>query len=425
MKINELNAKILNHELDEKIVDLYEDQDLLEYQRNRYLNTLNKFSEYYNDEEVVIYSAAGRSEIGGNHTDHQHGQVLAASINLDGIAVVTKQERYVDVVSDDRKIERIDIEDLEKREAELSTSESLIRGVLFGLKRDGYKLGGFKAYITSDVLIGAGLSSSASFEVLIGTIISGLYNDNKIDNVTIAKIGQFAENVYFGKPCGLMDQCACAVGGLINIDFKDPTKPVVKHLDVDFSKYGYSLCIVDTKGDHSDLTCEYASVPIEMKEVAHYFNQEYLRDVNPYDFYANIANLRTKVNDRAILRAHHYFNEHERVSKLVNALNTDDFESFKTYIEESGNSSYRYLQNVFASSDPLNQAVSLGLAISEMNLKGHGVCRVHGGGFAGTIQAFVENDYVKTYQETIEKVFGVGTCHILKIRKYGGLEVIR
>lgn len=425
MKIQELTRLLLNEELDAKLIDLYEDPELLKYQRNRYLKTIEKFRECFDDEDIAIYSAAGRSEVGGNHTDHQHGQVLAASINLDAIAVVASQERFIDIVSDGKVIEQIDINDLDKRDEEVSTSAALVRGVLAGLAKEGYKLGGFKAYVTSDVLIGAGLSSSACFEVLIGTIISGLYNDNQIDKVVLAKIGQYSENVYFGKPCGLMDQCACSVGGLINIDFKDVENPVVKHLDVDFSKYGYSLCIVDTKGDHSDLTDEYASVPVEMKEVANCFGKDYLREVDASEFYDNLANLRNKVSDRAILRAHHYLNEHERVTKLVDALNHDDFESFKATIEASGNSSYKYLQNVFASSDPDHQAVSLGLAISEMVLKGHGVCRVHGGGFAGTIQCFVEDDYVKTYQESIEKLFGVGTCHILKIRKYGGLEFIK
>lgn len=419
-----LKQNIQNHELDEKIKDLYADESLLDYQRERYVKAIDKYISLYGDEEVGIYSAAGRSEVGGNHTDHQHGCVLAAAINLDGIGIVSKKEGSVKVVSDSFDIQEIDLNDLEKRDEEEGTSEGLIRGVLYKLSQEGYTIGGFKAFITSDVLMGAGLSSSASFETIIGTIISGLYNDMSIDMVTIAKVGQFAENVYFGKPCGLMDQCGCAVGGLISIDFKDTAAPVIEHVDVDFSKFHHSLCIVDTKGSHADLTDEYAAIPQEMKKVANFFGKDFLREVNEEDFYANIAELRKTCKDRAILRAYHFFEENKRVAKLVNALQNSDFEGFKHYIQESGNSSFKYLQNVFAASDAQNQAVSLGIGMSEKLLGSHGVVRVHGGGFAGTIQAFVEDDYVATYKEGIEKVFGEGSCHVLKVRKDGGCKVI-
>lgn len=300
----------------------------------------------------------------------------------------------------------------------------MVRGVLAKLKELGYQLGGFNAYVTSDVLMGAGLSSSAAFETLIGTIIDGLYNDMRIDMVTIAKVGQYAENVYFGKPCGLMDQCACAVGGLIEIDFKDPSKPIVEHIDVDFSKYHHSLCIVDTKGSHADLTDAYGAVPAEMKVVAKYFGKEVLREVDKNEFYANIANVRKVCNDRAVLRAIHFFNEDARVERIVKDLKNDDFSGFKQGIKQSGDSSYKYLQNVYASFDSDHQAIAIGIAISDMLLKDHGVCRVHGGGFAGTIQAFVEDDFVVEYKTGIEKVFGNGSCHVLKVRKYGGCKVM-
>lgn len=424
MKAFDIMKQFMNYEHDTLIEDLYEDKSLLVYQRARYVKTLERFIKLYGDNDIEIYSVAGRSEVGGNHTDHQHGCVLAASINLDAIAMVMPQDDVIEVVSDNFNIEKINIHELSKKDNELGTSEALIRGVVYKLKELGYKVGGFKAVITSDVLMGAGLSSSAAFEGLIGTIISGLYNNMEIDMVTIAKVGQFAENVFFGKPCGLMDQCACAVGGLISIDFNDPAAPVVKHVDVDFSKYNHSLCIVDTKGSHADLTDEYAAVPTEMEKIAHYFNKEVLRDVDEEEFYTCIRSLREFAGDRAVLRAIHFFNENNRVGKLVNALDQDDFDGFKHYIQESGNSSYKFLQNVYASSDPQNQAVSLALALSENILGNHGVCRVHGGGFAGTIQAFVENDYVEIYKKEIEKSFGQGSCLVLKVRAKGGCKVL-
>ena len=424
MKASDIMKQFMNYEHDTLIEDLYEDKSLLVYQRSRYVRTLERFIKLYGDNDIGIYSVAGRSEVGGNHTDHQHGCVLAASINLDAIAMVMPQDDVIEVVSDNFNIEKINIHELSKKDNELGTSEALIRGVVYKLKELGYKVGGFKAVITSDVLMGAGLSSSAAFEGLIGTIISGLYNNMEIDMVTIAKVGQFAENVFFGKPCGLMDQCACAVGGLISIDFNDPAAPVVKHVDVDFSKYNHSLCIVDTKGSHADLTDEYAAVPTEMEKIAHYFNKEVLRDVDEEEFYTCIRSLREFAGDRAVLRAIHFFNENNRVGKLVNALDQDDFDGFKHYIQESGNSSYKFLQNVYASSDPQNQAVSLALALSENILGNHGVCRVHGGGFAGTIQAFVENDYVEIYKKEIEKFFGQGSCLVLKVRAKGGCKVL-
>ncbi|MDO4466344.1 MAG: galactokinase family protein [Bacillota bacterium] len=424
-----MHTTVLKKQFEDKLhtkllLDLYEDDALLTYQTRRYIAAIDKFEELYGAQEVEIYSAAGRSEVSGNHTDHQHGCVLAASINLDAIGVVAPQENVIKVVSDHFNIKEIDINYLEKRDDEIGTSEGLIRGVVYKLKELGYKVGGFKAFITSDVLMGAGLSSSAAFETMIGTIIDGLYNNMEIDMVTIAKVGQFAENVYFGKPCGLMDQCACAVGGLISIDFKDTSKPIVTPVNVDFSKFNHSLCIVDTKGSHADLTDEYAAVPAECKKVAAYFGKEVLREVPVEEFYANIAKARVACGDRAVLRAIHFFNENERVGKIVNALNNDDFDTFKANIQASGNSSYKFLQNVYAASDPQNQAVSIGLAMSEILLKDKGVCRVHGGGFAGTIQAFVEDDAVEAYKEGMEAVFGLGTCHVLKVRKYGGCKVV-
>ena len=425
MKASVLREEFKTDKHNQLLEDLYEDASLVNYQKDRYANALDKFIELYGDENVSIYSAAGRSEISGNHTDHQHGCVLAGSINLDAIGVVARQDDVIKVVSDSFDIKPIYLNDLDKKDEEEGTSEGLIRGVVSKLKELGYNIGGFKAFITSDVLVGAGLSSSAAFETIIGTIIDGLYNDMSIDMVTIAKVGQYAENVYFGKPCGLMDQCACAVGGLISIDFKDTEHPVVKHVDVDFSKYDHSLCIVDTKGSHADLTDAYGAIPTEMKDVAHYFGKEFLREVDEKEFFDHLADVRAAVkNDREILRAIHFFKENARVPQIVEALNNDDFDLFKKLIKESGNSSYKFLQNVYADFDYKNQAVSAALALSEIVLGDHGVARVHGGGFAGTIQAFVENDFVVKYKSQIEKLFGEGSCHVLKVRKLGGCKVM-
>ncbi len=425
MKASQLKEKFLKEEYNELMSDLYEDSSLIQYQKNRYAQALVRFMDLYGDQEVSIYSAAGRSEISGNHTDHQHGCVLAGSVNLDAIGIVTKQEGKIKIVSDDFDLHEIELDDLEKKEEEIGTSEALVRGVLARLKEMGYQVGGFQAFITSDVLMGAGLSSSAAFETLIGTIIDGLYNDMSIDMVTIAKVGQYAENVYFGKPCGLMDQCACAVGGLISIDFKDTENPIVKAVDCDFSTFNHSLCIVDTKASHADLTNAYGAVPQEMKDVAHFFGKEVLREVDEKEFYEKIPAIREALkNDRSVLRAIHFFNENKRVGEIVSSLQSNDFEGFKKGIQASGNSSYKYLQNIYADFDMKNQAVSIALAMSELILANHGVCRVHGGGFAGTIQAFVENDFVQTYKEEIEKVYGKDSCHILKIRKNGGCKVM-
>lgn len=424
MKASTVIQNIRDNQYNDLLADIYVDAHLVEGQKERYIQAVEKFISLYGDKDVEIYSAPGRSEVSGNHTDHQHGEVLAAAINLDVIAVVAKDEKSVKVLSDSYDIKAIEVDDLDSREEEKETSEGLIRGVLARLKELGYEIGGFQGYFTSNVLQGSGLSSSAAFEVMIGTIISGLYNDMKIDPVLIAQVGQYAENVYFGKPCGLMDQCACSVGSLIHIDFKDPEAPVVEAIDVDFSKFEHSLCIVDVHASHADLTGEYASIPYEMKEVAKYFGKEFLRDVDEKEFYDKLPEVRKATNDRAVLRAIHLFEENKRVEKVVAALKEEDFETFKAVIQASGNSSFKYLQNVYPNSDVFNQSVSLALAISENVLGEHGVCRVHGGGFAGTIQAFVEDSFVPAYKEAIEHVFGEDSCHVLKIRKYGGKKVL-
>ena len=394
----------------ELLKDIYVDEAVIEYQQERYIKALESFEKIYGEKEVEIYSAPGRSEVGGNHTDHQFGKVLATSINLDAIAIVAKRDDdVIDLKSEGYERIIVSLSSFDPAKAEKGTSQALIQGVASKLKEEGYKIGGFEAYVTSDVLNGAGMSSSAAFEVLIGNILSGLYNDMKIDPVFLAQAGQYAENVYFGKPCGLMDQMASSIGGLINIDFEE---------------YGHSLCIVDTKGSHADLTDDYAAIPYEMKKVANYFNQEALREVDKDDFYLNLPKIREILGDRAVLRAMHLFEENKRVDQQVKALEEGDFDTFKKLIKESGDSSFKYLQNVYSSHDLTNQSVSIGLAISDISLGDKGVSRVHGGGFAGTIQAFVPNDIVSMYKKNMEHVFGEGACHVLKVRPYGGMKVL-
>ncbi len=417
--------KITNGEFDNLFTDIYIDSSMIDYQKKRYVHAIEQYETIFCPDKVAIFSAPGRSEVCGNHTDHQHGMVLATSINLDTIAVSAKNNNdVVRFVSDGYDMITLNINDLEVNDDEAGTTVSLIRGVLRGLKDHGYKIGGFNAYATSDVLVGAGLSSSAAFEVVVGTIISGLYNDMKINSVEIAQISQYAENVFFKKPCGLMDQMACSVGGMVNIDFKDPTKPIVKKVPTEFEKYDYSLCIVDTKGDHVDLTDDYAMIPSEMKKVANFLGEDYLRDCDSNEFYIRLDKIREAVGDRPVLRAIHFFNEEHNVKNAVSSLENGKFVEFLDAIRKSGNSSFKYLQNVYTTRDIQHQNISVALALSESLLRNYGVCRVHGGGFAGTIQAFVKNDFVSNYKEFINKIFGENSCHVLKVRKYGGIKVM-
>ena len=419
--LGELKAR----QQDKKLKEIYVDEGMVSYQRERFQNAIRRFEELYGAGEAEVYSAPGRSEVGGNHTDHQHGEVLAASINLDAIAVVRKtQDSIIELLSEGYEKIRVDLSDLEKKEEEEGTSIGIIRGMVYGLKQNGHAIGGFQAYVTSDVLNGAGMSSSAAFETLVGTVISGLYNHMEISPVEIAQVAQYAENVFFGKPCGLMDQMACSVGGLIHIDFADPKNPIVEKIEVDFGSYRHSLCITDTKGSHADLTDDYAQIPQEMKKVAAFFGKEFLREVDEKDFYKNIAKLQKECGDRAVLRSLHFFEEEKRVENEVNALKNGDFKGFLQTVKASGNSSFNYLQNVYTNKDVQSQGVSIGLAVSESILENHGVSRVHGGGFAGTIQAFVEDEFVENYRAMLDSVFGDGSCHVLKVRPFGGIKVM-
>ena len=425
METRRIISEIENGNYDNLFLDIYVDEDKISYQKQRYVKAIESYIEEFGEDDVEIYSAPGRSEVGGNHTDHQHGEILAASINLDAIGIVKKtDDMKVSILSKGYTLTTISLENLDMQEKEKETTIALIKGVVAGLANRGYMIGGFKAYITSDVLIGAGLSSSAAYETLIGNIVSGLYNNMSVSAEEIAIIGQFAENVYFGKPCGLMDQMACSVGNMVHVDFADINNPKVEKVTFDLNKYEYSLCITDTKGSHADLTADYAAVPEEMKKVAAFFGKEVLLGLAVDDILENIVKVREQVGDRGVLRAIHFIRENERVQKEVSYLSDEDIVGFLKTVAASGNSSYKYLQNVYSNADVQHQNVSLALAISEDFLGDNGVSRVHGGGFAGTIQAFVKNDIVTEYQKIMDKVFGQGACSVLKIRKYGGMKVL-
>ncbi len=416
----ELNSDVYK----DRLFDIYLDETRLNYQKERYISALKDFSEIFGDKEVEVYSAPGRSEIGGNHTDHQHGEVLCASINDDAIAVVSPTgDKVVRVLSKGYDMITVDLSDLTKDQSEEGTTKALIKGVLSECVRLGFMVDGFDAFITSDVLSGSGLSSSAAFETIIGTIVSGLFNDMGIDAIKIAMIGQVAENDYFGKPCGLMDQMACSVGSLCHIDFCDPKAPKVERVEFDLHGAGYSLVITDTKGSHADLTDDYAAVPFEMKSVAGFFGKDVLIEVDESEVMKAATDIRKSCGDRAFLRAVHFYEENKRVKKEVAALRAGDIEGFLATVKASGDSSYKYLQNVFTTKKVNEQNVSIALMLSELNLSDNGVCRVHGGGFAGTIQAFVKNEAVDSYKAQMDAIFGEGASNVLQIRKYGGIKV--
>ncbi len=426
MKPSVLIQKLESGEFDSNLKNVYVSDIAVENQKPRYIKTIKNFIELFGDDrDVLLLSAPGRTEICGNHTDHNNGKVLAASINLDAIAVAAKRDDLIiNEKSEGHSMNTVDISDLTASEEYYGKSSSMIKGVVAGLNNGGYNIGGFDACTTSDVMGGSGLSSSAAFEVLIGTVVSHLYNDGNVDPVTIAKVAQYSENVFFGKPSGLLDQMASSVGTFVTIDFESTQDPVIQKVDFDFAESGYSLCIVDTHGNHSDLTDDYAAVRGEMESVAKALGKDVLRQIPADEFFKSIPLLVGKVNDRAILRATHFYNENVRVEKAIKALETNDFESFKETITESGFSSFLYNQNVFTPKNPTEQKLSLALCLSQQLLEGKGAWRVHGGGFAGTIQAFVPNDLLDEYKNTMDSVFGEGSCHVLIIRPVGGTRVI-
>ena len=423
--VQELKTALLSGGYDERLRRVYVTDEAVLAQRARYAALAETFAELYDaSRDVRLFSAPGRTEVGGNHTDHNHGRVLAAGINLDAAAAAAKNdENVVRVKSAGYDMDVVDLSDLSVRPEETGHSPALVRGMCQGFLNYGYRIGGFDAATVSQVLSGSGLSSSAAYEVLVGVMLNALYNDGAADAVTIAKIAQYAENEYFGKPCGLMDQTACAVGSFVTIDFADPKNPAIEEVQFDFAACKHALCIVDTKGSHSDLTDEYGFIRAEMESVAACFGKSVLREVPEADFYAALPGLRQKVGDRALLRAIHFYNDNARVEREVAALRAGDFEAFKRQVLESGASSFMYNQNVFSVKQPQSQPVALALALSQQILAGRGAWRVHGGGFAGTIQAFVPLDLLGEYRAAMERVFGEGTCYALSIRPVGGTEI--
>lgn len=424
MIIKDLIEEIKNGRLDDVFKKIYRSVDI-ENQKFRYINAAEKFKVLYpNREEIYIYSAPGRTEIGGNHTDHQHGCVLAAAVDLDVIAVVSfHNEGVIRVQSAGYPQNHVDLNDLSVQKKEMGSSSALIRGIASGFHEMGVKISGFDAYTTSDVLNGSGLSSSAAFEVLIGTIIDSHYNHGKAGAVEIAKIGQYAENVYFGKKSGLMDQMVSSVGGLVSIDFHDTENPAIKSFPYYFEKSGYCLCVTDTKGSHANLTDDYVAVRSEMESIAAQFGKVVLRDVDENEFYSSIPELRKKCSDRAVMRAAHFFAENRRAVLEADALSEGNMENFLALVRQSSESSANFLQNLYSCSNPTEQAIPLGIMLSQRILGKNGAVRVHGGGFEGTIQAFVPEEKVNEYSQKMNRIFGDGSCYILRIRPVGGIEI--
>lgn len=427
MNIRDVLQKIENDEFLPVFRKLYgSGKNSLDYQKNRYYEAVRNFMQLYpGREEINIFSAPGRTEIGGNHTDHQHGCVLAAAVNLDVIAVVSfHDDKVIRVKSEEYSQDIISLSDLSVQSDE-SGSAAIIRGIAAGFSKMGVCIGGFDAYTTSDVLSGSGISSSAAFETLVGTIIDSYYNDSKAGAVEIAKIGLFAENVYFGKKSGLMDQMVSSVGGLVSIDFYDTQNPEIERFDFDFEEHGYCLCITDTKGSHANLTDDYDAIRSEMESVAKQYDKQWLRAVDEAVFYSDIPKLRESCSDRAVIRATHFFEENSRAKFEASALRDGNMEYFLELVKKSGHSSAELLQNHYSCKNPDAQAISLAIMMSRRVLGDKGAVRVHGGGFAGTIQAFVPLELTDHYTEEMNRIFGENACQKLRIRPVGGVEITK
>ncbi len=383
-------------------------------------NLIENYKKYFNISATDLFSSSGRIELLGNHTDHNHGRVLVGAVNLDLLAAVTKtDDDTIIVYSEGYRETKVNLTDLEKKESEYGNNKALVKGCVVKLKDLGYNVGGFKAYVNSILPSGSGISSSAAYECLIVEILNYYYNNDSIPRFHIAKVGQFAESVYFGKPCGLLDQCGVSFGGINKIDFSDIDNPLVTHIEYDFKNY--SLLLINTGGSHSNLTSEYAAIPSEMKEVAKFFNKEYLNDVDENLFYSNIKNLRNKVSDRAVLRAVHFFNENKIVDLGFEALMNNDTKGFLKEITNSGLSSYRYLQNTCVRGS-LSQNINIGLAMAEHYIH-DGAYRVHGGGFEGTVLCFVNNNELDDVKNNLDKIFGQKNIHKINIRNEGSYHI--
>ena len=396
----------------------------LEYQVQRYIKAIESFKMFFsNREQIKIFSAPGRTEIGGNHTDHQQGSVLAGAVNLDAIAIVSfHNEGFIRLKSEGFDMIQVDLADTAIHPGE-SGDTAIVRGIVARFKEMGVSVEGFDAYTTSDVIRGGGISSSAAFEILVCTIINEHYNKGNGSPLDMARIGWFAETTYFGKKCGLLDQTVSAFGGLVGIDFSDVANPIIEKIDYDFSQSGYTLCITDTKSSHEDLTDDYVAIREEMEAIAAFFGKKVLSQVDEAKFYESISELRQKTTDRAVMRAAHFFDETRRAKEEAESLKNGDFDTFLKLVNESGDSSSALLQNLYSTKHPTRQDLPLAIMVSKRILGGKGAVRVHGGGFAGTIQAFVPNELVETYSKEMEKIFGIDTCLKLTIRPVGGVEI--
>ena len=423
MKLKEWKERVKSAEFEKKIRHLYAEK--AKKNAGRYGALLDLYEKTFSsDDEITLFSAPGRTEIGGNHTDHERGRVLAASVDLDTIAAVSPvKEHKISILSEGYPMCTIDLDDMAVREDEINTTASLIRGVAARFASLGCKVGGFRAVASSTVLPGSGLSSSAAFEVLVGNIINHLFFEYKADAVKIAQIGQYAENFYFGKPSGLMDQMASSVGNLITIDFEDSEKPMVKKLNVDFEKTGLKLCIINCWASHADLTDEYAAVPVEEQKVAGFFGKKVLREVPKEKFMDAIPQLRKEFGDRAVLRSIHFYGDNDRVPMQVEALESGEIDQFLSLVKESGRSSWMYLQNIVPLGANEHQEMAVALALCDALLKDKGAFRVHGGGFAGTCQAFVPEEMIEAFTQRMDQLLGEGSCHVLNIRPVGGTVV--
>ena len=423
MNLVEIKEKIDNGGYNDGLSLLYGET---EASALRYKIACDAFKDIFGERNNIrLFSAPGRTEIGGNHTDHQHGCIVAGSVDMDVIAIVSaNNEGIIRIKSEGYNMDVVDLKELEVKDSEKGRSSAIIRGVAAAFAKNGYKVGGFDAYTTSKVLKGSGLSSSAAFEVLVANILNSVYNDKKVNTTDIAKYSQYSEREYFGKPCGLLDQMASSTGGFIYVDFNNPSEPVIEKLEYDLSGSGYKLCVVDTGGNHANLTQDYADITIECKKISEMLGVEFLRDGSEEEFYNNMGEIRRQCGDRAVMRAFHFYNEQHRVENQRSALKNGNFNEFLKNVYASGESSYKYLQNLYSNSNVAEQVLSLAIAITEQFLNGDGACRVHGGGFAGTIQAYIPEERFNEYNDMIESVFGEGSCIPLRIRPIGGYELV-
>ena len=424
MQLNNPAEGIINGKFDNVFKRLYTQEDI-QVHRNRWLSLIDLHLKRFKDLPLRLFSAAGRTELAGNHTDHNNGRVLAATVQLDTIAAVTQSDdMLVELLSEGYPPVRVDLRSLEKSAAESGSTDALVRGIAASMVKRKGRIGGFRASTCSQVLKGSGLSSSAALEVLVASIFNELYNKGQFNTLDLAIMGQEAENNYFGKPSGLMDQIASAMGGAVAIDFGDPANPAVEKLSTNFSEAGYTLAVLNSRGDHADLTPDYAAIPAEMHSVAAELDCDILREASEEKFYSSLSEMRNKTGDRAILRALHFFNENRRVERMLHALRENDFTTYLEGVRSSGDSSYRFLQNVYSSRNPRVQALSLALALTERFLNSSGASRVHGGGFAGTIQVYVPSDRFHSYRVFMDEFFGEGSVLELSIRQMPAGEII-